>query len=494
MTSVRGTFKPPRMLCGRVSLLFSAVAVLVIAVAGVAAGDASPSETVSAVAEKTARPAGAPRRSDVCLSSRWRHPTNVKDPHDTFRDARAFHATRLDWVYSQDPAWIGECKRRGLHFGGALNTILTDAPGVATRDKGRILDKNGQRVTAPWMKSWNAWWGCVNSPEYRETYLAHAKLIIDGGADVIHMDNPGINATAVAWGGCYCEHCRKKAEQKGLTLPGDMKALQTDSVREFYAFVRQEIDRRAGRRVVFSSNNYNGAAGFPYDLFDFGIAELPERSATPVLLHGKFSEAARGGRPQVFTLGSTNVALSRRVIATAYACGGHIIVPYDVYHGKGPRIFGTPEQYADLYGFVRAAAGWLDGYEDAAVAGTGLRETRFGEALPVEINAENVFTFVRARPGEPDTPVVIHLVDWRDAPQPFDLKLRTDRFFGGKPIEVKLLVPPVFDADAHAKAEETADFSPLSVEQKLQTSVADGDTVVSLPRLTPWGIAVVSPK
>ena len=33
---------------------------------------------------------------------------------------------------------------------------------------------------------------------------------------------------------------------------------------------------------------------------------------------------------------------------------------------------GKPEEYADLYGFVRANAEYLDGYEEAAVAGPGL--------------------------------------------------------------------------------------------------------------------------
>ena len=172
---------------------------LMIAAMGADGSDTTPLKTVSAMAERATRVSGAPRYSDVCFSSRRRHPANAEDLHDTFRDAKAFHATRLDWVYSFDPAWIGECKSRGYWFGGALNTILTDAPGVKTREQGRILDKEGQPITAPWMKSWKAYWGCVNSPQYRESFLAHAKLLIDGGADAIHMDDPVINLGAVSY-------------------------------------------------------------------------------------------------------------------------------------------------------------------------------------------------------------------------------------------------------------------------------------------------------
>jgi hypothetical protein len=454
----------------------------------------TPLRTVSGTAKRTMRAPGTPKYSDVCFSARFRRPVSADDLHDTFRDATAFHATRLDWVYSSDPAWIAECKKRGFWFGGALNTILTDAPKGKTRDQGRILDTYGQRVAAPWMRSWNGYWGCVNSPQYRETFLAHAKLLIDGGADAIQMDDPGINAVAVRWGGCYCRYCKEKAKKKGIDLTQDMLAFQTESVKEFYGYVRHEIDRYAGHRVPWSSNNWDGRSGFPFYLFDYGIAELPQKSAMPDELYRKFSAAAKLGRRQIFTFVSTSIPLTRRVIATAYACGGQIIVPYDVYNGDQPRIFGKPEEYADLYGFARANSGYLDRYEDAAVSGKGIIDARYESNPPVNIEIENVFAFVRAQPGRHDAPVVIHLVDWRDVPQPFVLKLRTDRFFGSKPITVKLSVPSPFDQNVHAKASNRNGYSSLRRESVLQTKVNGDYTYISLPALNPWGIIVVTPK
>lgn len=455
-------------------------------------------KTVSEIARSTKRAPGAPKYSDVCFSPRWKRPRNADDPHETMRDAKAFHATRFDWVYSTDPVWIAECRRIGYWFTGTLNTIFPDAPGVSTREKGRILDKDGNRVAAPWMRDWPnpGYWGCVNSPAYRESFLTHAKLLIDGGVDAIQMDDPDINVAAVGWGGCFCEHCRQKAQEQGRNLNqrADMLALQTESVKEFYAFVRKEIDQYAKRRVPWSSNNYDGRTGFPYDLFDFGIAELPHQSATPDKIYGKYATGARNGWQQIFTFVSDNIPLSRRVIAMAYACGGHIIVPYDVYFGNKPRLFFNPEDCADLYGFVRANAALLDGYEDATVVGIGLKDTRWPEGVPVRMGEQDVFVAVRACPGKPDSPVVIHLVDWRDAPEPFVLSLRTEAFFGDRLIRAALHVPPAYDRTAHAEAAERGDHSALTKAFDAKTTVNGCLTELSVPALSPWAIVVLQPK
>lgn len=450
--------------------------------------------TVFDAARKPLRAPGAPRYSDVCFSSRRRHPASAEDPHDTFRDARAFHASRFDWVYSTDPSYICECRSRGYWFGGALNTILTDKPGTATRERGRVLDKNGERIAAPWMVSWQGYWGCVNSPDYRETFLTHARLLIDGGADAIQMDDPVLNAGAVQWGGCHCPCCRKKAAKEGVDLNLHMKDFQTRSVQEFYDAVRPEIDRYAGRRMPWSSNNYSGWTGFPYDLFDFGIAELPENGGTPENLHRQFTEAARRGRQQIFTFVGTEVLLTRRVIATAYASGGHIIVPYDVYNGSHPRIFGKPEEYADLYGFVRGSARFLDGYEDAATFGPGLQDVRYGTLPPVRAEVENVCAFVRARPGEPNAPVVVHLVDWREQPQAFSLILNKSAFSRGALLNAKLIVPPTYDRHAHDQAEETGNYAPLASAQPVRADANGDELTIRIPPLNPAGLLVLVPE
>ena len=82
------------------------------------------------VARPSSRPPGAPKYSDVCFSSRWFHPSNDKDPHDTFKTAKAFGATRFDWVYTLDPKFIGRAKAMGM-------VIVSPLPGsvsLAERD------------------------------------------------------------------------------------------------------------------------------------------------------------------------------------------------------------------------------------------------------------------------------------------------------------------------------------------------------------------------
>ena len=117
------------------------------------------------------------------------------------------------------------------------------------------------------------------------------------------------------------------------------------------------LDKHAGRHIPVSCNNYTGRWTFPYEMFDFGVAELPHREAQTTLIREKLIDARKRGKAQIFTYVSTDICETRRVIATCYANGGHLIVPWDVYLKYTPegsdRYFGKPEEYSDLYGFVR---------------------------------------------------------------------------------------------------------------------------------------------
>ena len=116
----------------------------------------------------------------------------------------------------------------------------------------------------------------------------------------------------------------------------------------------------------------------------------------------------------------------RCCIAFSYACGGHVLAPWDLYvKGNKPRYFGEPKDSADLYGFVRACAPLLDGYEEAfallpelraggkAVAPSSDASGRSASAAPVAVRGGGggLAAVVRVRPGDRKAPVVIHLVD-----------------------------------------------------------------------------------
>jgi hypothetical protein len=169
------------------------------------------------------------------------------------------------------------------------------------------------------------------------------------------------------------------------------------------------------------------------------------------------------------------------------------MVPWDTYMPRdAPRYFGTPDEYADLYGFIRASRDLLDGYEDAAAIGPGLADDRWAQAAPLAIRGGSgrVRAFVRARPGEPTAPVAVHLVEWGE-PQPLSIVLENAHFFGGEPA-VRLLVPPGYDRSAHNAAEQRGDYSGLARTVDLAARVEGPETVVEIPPLAPWGILVVS--
>jgi len=74
------------------------------------------------------------------------------------------------------------------------------------------------------------------------------------------------------------------------------------------------LDAHAGRRIPWSSNNYNGAMEFPYDLFDCGTAGMPHGSSKPHEFYEKITKAAKPGRQQIHTGVSTGVARTRRIL------------------------------------------------------------------------------------------------------------------------------------------------------------------------------------
>lgn len=463
------------------------LAVVVVAAAASLGQAAEAPKTFAEMAEKVERPAGFPRPSAVCFSSRWKHPANSKDPHDTFQAAADFHATGFYWSYGPNQEWFKEIKRRGYTVQGWLSTILPDTLFGDARQQGRIMNEQGELVTGPWMLAWKGWWGCLNSPEYRDIYLQYVKMYMDAGVDSLQMDDPGENNTATQWGGCYCPYCRAKAARLGKSPPD----IQRESTEEFYTWIRAEMNAYAGRHVPFSCNSHPGSRYFFNATFDYGIEELDH--TTPYGFYHAMRDAERRGKALMYTFRSTSVPETRRTIALSYACGSHIIVPWDVYMpGPGaPRYFGKPEDYADLYGLVRHCAAYLDGYEDAAFVLPELADDRQRQApLGIVGGSEDLNLFVRAVPGKPDAPVVIHCLDMADTPKPFHLCLDPARLFGQGPFTVDLLVPASYDRNAHQLAEQTKDFGPLVVRKRL---AAGRITECDVPAVSPWGLVVIAP-
>lgn len=487
-------------------------------------------ETVFDIAQPTIRAAGAPTRSDVCFSSRWKRP-------NTFESAAAFHASRLDWLHERgDAAFVAEAKAKAYSVNCAVNSTLTDSLTGTDYTLGRALDLDGQAIVAPWMVKWGMAWGCSNHPDYRRIWFAHAKRAVDAGADSIQMDGPSMGAAAVHWGGCFCSPCvsgfsqyladhtteaerddcrvsdvttfdyaaylRELGTEAGQSYAHwrgspELRVLylefQRESTLAFFRDMHAQLNQHAGRDVAYSCNNAARVLEYLHEVHDFCMAEwYPARQGGPDSLYlDNIRPAQALGVPMIFTYVSTDVQATRRFIALTYALGSQTIVPWDVYTGSDtPRVFSEPEQYSDLYGFVRANAGLLDGYEDAAVTGPGLDEGRYGVAPPMHVRGGSgeVYASVRCQPGRPSTPVAIHLVDASATPEPFTLVLNPRRFGGGAPLKVELRTPAPYDASAHASAEEAKSYAHLSRAVALQSGHR---AVFEIPALSPWAIVVV---
>jgi hypothetical protein len=504
-------------------------------------------KSIHAMAEPLPAIPGAARPSAVCIRSLTAHPAHKTDPHDTLAAIRGFHATRLEWTYGDNPEFIKKVHALDVEYGGALGagSYAGNAPPV----EWNVVGLDAQRLVPKWMRHWprpNPW-GCANNPEFVAGHVRAALAVVAAGADVIQRDEPEQNMLATQWGGCLCRHCitafrgwldrnatPEELAKAGITdlasfdyaahlraknaPSGDaflrwgdggrlrefFKQFQLESSVAFHQRWRTELDKGAGRRIAVSCNNGSRDWGPVRLPFDFCIGELAAKEATPIHLHECMRQARAHDRLQTITMPLKVVAssaeqesadwimLTRKTIATAYALGGLIEMPWDTFLPDAQRYFGRPHNYADLTAFVRGMAPHLDGHAEAFAAGAGVEDDRWkgvtppldlGDALP------HVLVVVRALPGAETTAAVMHLVDWRDEPQPFSITVRTGHFFPDTPPTMRLLQPvQIYDRAAHDKAFDSRDYAPLIRSTPLSLA-ADG--TVTLPALAPWGVILV---
>ena len=488
----------------------------------------------------------APKAADVCFSSRWPRPTSRADTRDSLKSAREFHATRIDWLYlsgnaESSRAFVAQCKAAGYVVGGTLNCQPTDSPSAATRtfSDARTVNMKGEPQKDPWTKSYGGRFCCPNNPQYAAIFLAHARYSLDAGVDYFQMDGVQLNSLMTNYGGCFCVHCLRAFREylaahstpsqrtqwgvddlaafdyarfllslgtdpdAGLSAwkgPHELRELfrqfQTEAGLRFLREMHGEIDRIAGRKLAYSCNANEEFLTDYAAVHDFALNETyPAKEGDPAFLYERRLRPAHElGKTFLMTFVSDDVPHNRRFIASAYALGANVIVPWDVFTGlDSPRFFGTPEQFSDLFGFVRANAGILEGYAEAAVFGAGIRDARFPENEPVlqVYAASPVLAVVRAKPGRTDAPVVVHLVAAKtNRTGPMRVTFDPRRFFGGRPLKLQFLIPAAYQAAAHEQAEATRDFAPLATAIELP---GGNVSAVELPGVDPWGILVVEP-
>jgi len=444
----------------------------------------APDATFSQIATPSGFAPEMPKLSDVCMRLFRLDQPGV--PAERMLAAGSdFHITRGVWSYIEDESFIKSVRAKGWEFQGSLGMRLVD-PALALRDReGRPIGTNGQSDKPPFRAD-NA------NPEYRRLYIERANRLADLGVTSFQRDDP--DEGFFDWG--------KK---------GRRDAIPDADLLEFHRWARTEIEKHAGRTLTFSTNCHSDP---PFmQVFDYRMTEVRFRSmdgTKELISPSRIREIGLAARKEkklfVLTGQEDRPAEDYRwVWATSYATGNLYIVPWDQFQNvtldpvtrqplvpNPPRIFIPPEKFADLTGFVRANADVLDGYEEAAVGGFDLEDTRWGDdaALRIEGGSGKLSGFLRAKPGDANAPVVIHLVE-REHGEPATLRIPTAKFYGKNAMQVKLRVPLPYDAALHAKAEQDKDYRSLIRETTLATTTEGGWTLVPIPKLNPWGIIVV---
>ena len=463
--------------------------------------------TFSQIAQPSGFTPEMPKLSDVCMRL-FRLDQPGVSPERILAAGSDFHITRGVWSYIEDKSFIERVRAKGWEFHGSLCMKITD-PALALRDREgnpirctvlrdgnrKLLRDSSGNVVDDGKSPFRA---DLANPELRRLYLERANRLVDLGVTSFQRDDP--DEGHFEWG-----------DQGGRE--GRRDAIPDAELLEFHRWARTEIEKHAGRKLTFSVNCHNDS---PFmQVFDYRMTEVRFRSMdgtksviSPQSVR-KLALDARREKKLFMLTGQEDLPAEdyRWVWATSYATGNLYIVPWDQFQNvvldpvtrqpripinKLPRIFIAPEKFADLTGFVRANAEYLDGYEEAAVGGFDLQDTRFGDDAPlrVEGGSGKLSFFIRAKPGDANAPVVIHLVE-REEGGPTTFRLPTARFFGANAIKVTLRVPLPYDAALHSQAEKGKDYRSLIRETTLTTTTEGAWTLVSVPALNPWGILLV---
>lgn len=351
-----------------------------------------------------------PKKSDVIFSTRFKRDNAAEV-------ARAFGATRIEWVYSTDQAFINSLKQVAPWFGGSLNSSIP-----LPADNGIARDFDGNPIVAPWAKSWGAKWITAADANAEAVLRAMAKDYISLGAHSIQVDEPLLQYQSAKWGGDFSaaslakfnEYLSKRVDPdrlRGLGIDkldnfnyktfltskfGISSARQysermddlpttplwldylMDSVKTHYAEFRRYVDGMAGKHVPLSMNLliYGPDEKRPQlelvPYADYAMVETrTEDQDLLAMLSATYRSLGLGWVPSILPRSKSD---NRVAIARIYAMGGQPLVPWDVFVSRGSeqkptRFFGEPDEYADLYRFVRNNAALFDGYEPLAVVG-----------------------------------------------------------------------------------------------------------------------------
>lgn len=446
------------------------------------------------------------------------------------------------------------------------------------------VDLEGKPIVFSW-KTWAVKAGITEAdttnPKYFDAHFEYLKRLIDLGCTAIQRDEAGSDGLAASrYGGGFTESAlagfnawlAKNVSREDLSKLGipDVGAFNfkeyllsrnapsgvafndysdpikdywlkywDDHILDFWTRMMARVKaygESKGVQVELSCNNSSLQLwNSEQQLFDFAMSELMAGTAWPGHLHNRARVARSFGRHQMFncpkvypeskTSEEERVALTRKVIATSYSLGMSCQVPWDKWNAGPDRYFGLPEEYSDLYAFVRAN-NWA-GYEEVGSIGPEIetKSPKLEGLLSIEGGNGYVYAFLNLDRSDMQRPPLLFLVDWgrplaerppvekmsfleegmngkrlyfskvglenlkRTPPEDFEVVFAPDSFPNADSIGFVLLSPRPFDPQLYKPASQTTDYKAYVRETKLSfTRDPDGSLRVKIPKLDPWGV------
>ena len=355
--------------------------------------------------ESPRKPMRAPMGGDVVFSARS---AQAEAP----RVAKEFYANRIEWIYSNSATYVDALKVKGFTVGLTLNA------NPKMDDDGYARSFDDIPVIAPWMKAWGVKWATSASLKGTTTILTEARKLIASGADAIQFDDADLQYSITKWSdgdfspaslsGFQAYINRQEispiAIQAGL-VPSSTENYKNylirsygvkssadyihrkktfpttaiwerylmSSVRDFHISLKKLLATEKSRYTPLSFNIEllpQEQALYIADLADYVIVESSDYDAASISMHLATARAVATG--YVASLIPRDVAATRAAIAQHYALGVPVVVPWDMYMPdvKGmpqPRYVGRPEDFADIFQFVRENRVLLDYAEIPAI-------------------------------------------------------------------------------------------------------------------------------
>lgn len=460
----------------------------------------------------------------------------------------------------------------------------------AWRKQLAVVDLKGEPVVFSW-KTWakedDVLEADTTNPDYFDAHLAYIKALIDKGCTSIQRDEAGSDAMAAArYGGGF-----SKSGIKGFNVwlrqnvtTENLAALGIDNI-ESFDYKQYLIKKNAPVGVRFNQykdplkdlwlsywdqhasatwqrlseavKQYAAEKGIEVQLscnnsslqlwgntqrqFDFAMSELMAGTAWPGHLHNRGRAARSCGKHQMFNCPKIateanateeeRVILTRKVIATAYSIGHTCQVPWDKWNSGDTRYFGRPQDYADLFAFVRAND-W-SGYSEVGAIGAEIeqRQPELENIIAFEGGSGYVYGFLNLDVNNPEKPLLLFLVDWgkplsqrpaiedmsfleegangsrlyfsklgienikRTPPLPFSVCF-TNAFDGaGDSVKFSLLQPQPYNKKLYKPANQVKDYSNFVKTTTLKPSIDPaGRITIKLPALTPWAVLKIDKK